>query len=109
MSAIKTALSGATGPLLDNLFTFNDTQGAAYGSRMDDCRLSLSDRNGDVLIAEYNATGKETACKFVSSGLYSGSLEKPSAQVISSITGAYVSVSTSVLGNAASSGRPLQP
>jgi hypothetical protein len=109
VSAIKTALSTATGPLLDNLFTFNYAQGTAYGSRVDNCRLSLSDRNGDVLIAEYNATGKETACKFVSSGLNSGSLDKPSAQVISSITGAYVSVSTSVLGNQAGSGRPLQP
>jgi hypothetical protein len=109
VSAVKTALSTATGPLLDNLFTFNYTQGAAYGSRMDGCRLSLSDRNGDVLIAEYNATGKETTCTFVSSGLYSGSLDKPSAQVISSITGAYVSVGTSVLGNDASSQRPLQP
>ena len=109
VTAVKTALSAATGPLLDNLFTFNYTQGTAYGSRMDNCWLSLSDRNGDVLIAEYNATGKETTCKFVSSGLNSGSLDKPSAQVINSITGAYVSVNTYVLGNQAGSGRPLQP
>jgi hypothetical protein len=109
-SAVKTALSAATGPLLDNLFTFNYTQGAAYGSRMDACGLYLTDSVGDnLLIAEYNATFRETTCTFVNSGLYSGSLEKPSAQVINSITNSYVSTTTRVLGNQANSTRPLRP
>jgi hypothetical protein len=110
VSAVKTALSAATGPLLDNLFTFNYTQGAAYGSRMDHCGLHLTDSVGNnVLIAEYNATGKENTCTFVSSGLNSGGLGKPSAQVINSIANALVQTSTTVLGNQAGSTRPLQP
>ena len=110
VSAVKTALSAATGPLLDNLFTFNYTQGAAYGSRMDHCNLYLTDSIGNnLLIAEYNANGKETSCTFVNSGLNSGGLDKPSAQVINSIANVSVQTSTRVLGNQAGSTRPLQP
>ena len=77
---------------------------------MDHCNLYLTDSIGNnLLIAEYNATFRETACTFVNSGLYSGSLEKPSAQVINSITNSYVSTTTRVLGTQANSTRPLRP
>lgn len=77
---------------------------------MDHCGLYLTDSIGNnVLIAEYNANGKETSCTFVNSGLNSGGLDKPSAQVINSIANVSVQTSTRVLGNQAGSTRPLQP
>jgi hypothetical protein len=77
---------------------------------MDHCRLNLTDGVGNsLLIAEYDATGKENTCTFASSGLDSGGLGKPSAQVINSIASALVQTSTTVLGNQAGSTRPLQP
>jgi len=107
IAAIKLAISSFANGTLDNFFTFNYTQGSAYGSRADNCRISLYDGTGtSVLIAEQNAVSKESSCTFNSDNLNSGNLSKPTA---SSVSSGYVSVATSVLGNQAVSGRPIAP
>jgi hypothetical protein len=103
ITALNTATSGISGGTLEDLFTFNYTQSTTYGSRADNCNVGLFDSSGNALMrAEQNAVGSETSCKFNSAGLNSGSLKKPLVAVKSG----YVSVSTIVLGNNASTTQP---
>jgi len=102
IAALNAAIAGFSGTTLDNLFTFNYTQSATYGSRADNCNLGLYNGGTALLRAEQNAVGSETSCTFKTAGLNSGALDKPAAAVQSG----YVSVSTNVLGNNATTSQP---
>jgi len=102
IGALNTAIAGFGGATLDGLFTFNYTQSATYGSRMDNCNIGLFAGGTAVLKAEQNAVGSETSCTFNTSSLNSGSLTKPAG----TIQNGYVSTSTIVLGNNAGSSQP---
>lgn len=103
ISGLNSALSSFSGTVLDNFFTFNYTLSATYGSQMDNCTIGLFDGSGTaVLRAEQNAVGTKTSCTFKTAGLNSGNLAKPTG----SIQGAYIGVTTIVLGNQASSSQP---
>lgn len=100
--------------LLDGAVTFNYTQSATYGSKMDNCGLYLFNGATPVLNAEQNAVGQETSCTFTTSGLNAlASNAADPAQAGASLfkfTGPVTSgglwVTTIVLGNQASSGQP---
>ena len=98
IGAVKTAINAASGELND-VFSLEYTQQAAtYGSRMDNCRIGLSDVNGSsIFVAEINSVGNETGCTFTTTKLNSGSLNKP----VGTPAHGYVSLATSVLGNQA--------
>ncbi|MCJ0761993.1 hypothetical protein [Variovorax terrae] len=104
LAALSSAISGtAVGAPIDGVITYRYTQQATYGSHMDNCRLSLFDGSStNILTAEQNAVGRETACTFSTAGLNEGSLAKPAGTV----QNGFVSLTTIVLGNQASSGRP---
>lgn len=102
IAALNAAITGFGGSTLDGLFTFNYTQSATYGSRMDNCNIGLFAGGTAVLKAEQNAVGSETSCTFNTSSLNSGSLAKPAG----TIQNGYVSTSTIVLGNNAGSSQP---
>ena len=99
ISALNTALAAFAGPVLDNLFTITYTQSATYGSRMDNCGLGLYIGATAVLRAEADAVGAETSCTFNTARLNSGSLAKPGG----TIQNGFIGVTTTVLGNQASS------
>ncbi len=105
LAALNTAIAGAGGGVLDNVVTYTYAQGTAYGSRMDNCGFGLFQGGTQVLQAEQNALNQETGCTFATSTLNSGSLQAPGGAV----NGGYVSTTTIVLGNQASSSRPWQP
>lgn len=106
VSAIRTAVAGTTGSVLDGVFSFSYTLGSAYGAQGDNCGLDLYDAAGvSVLRAEANAAGQTSPCRFTTDGLNSGSLAKPANA--SAITNAYVHISTQVLGNQIVTGRKL--
>lgn len=107
------ALLALTNTLLDGQVTFNYTQSAIYGSKMDNCGLYLwnSATNTQVLSAEQNAVGHETSCTFTTSGLNSlaSAAKDSNGQSLfkfTTATSGYIGVTTSVLGNQASSGQP---
>ena len=103
IAAVNTSLATfATGAALDNVFTFNYTQSATYGSRMDNCGLGLTAGSVVVLRAEQNAVGSETSCTFRTSGLNAGTLTKP----VGAVDGGFIGITTTVLGNQASSSQP---
>jgi hypothetical protein len=94
------------------LVTFNYTQTATYGARMDNCGLSLFNGATPVLNAEQNAVGQETSCTFKTSGLNSRSSNvlDASGNALFKFTGPMTNggvwVTTSELGNQATSGKP---
>ena len=100
--------------LLDGAVTFNYTQSATYGSKMDNCGLYLFNGATPVLNAEQNAVGQETSCTFTTSGLnaLASNVADPaqSGTSLFKFTGPVTSgglwVTTIVLGNQASSGQP---
>ena len=100
--------------LLDGAVTFNYTQSATYGSKMDNCGLHLFNGATPVLNAEQNAVGQETSCTFTSSGLnaLASNVADPaqSGASLFKFTGPVTSgglwLTTIVLGNQASSGQP---
>ena len=100
--------------LLDGAVTFNYTQSATYGSKMDNCGLHLFNGATPVLNAEQNAVGQETSCTFTTSGLnaLASNVADPaqSGASLFKFTGPVTSgglwVTTIVLGNQASSGQP---
>jgi len=107
------AILALTNTLLDGQVTFNYTQSPIYGSKMDNCGLYLwnSATNTQVLSAEQNAVGHETSCTFSTSGLNSlaSAVKDSSNQSVfqfTTATSGYIGVTTSVLGNQASSGQP---
>jgi hypothetical protein len=101
-------LNALTGTLLNGLVTFNYNQSSTYGSKMDNCGLYLWNGNTLVLNAEHNAMGKETSCTFTTDGLNSIASNAGGAfQFTGTLSSAYIGMSTSVLGNQASSGQPL--
>jgi hypothetical protein len=100
------------GTLLDGLVTFNYTQSAVYGSRMDHCSLSLADAGGtQLLFAEQNAMGRETSCTFRMVGLnaHGSNVSNPAIPGDSLFeysgvpASGRISVAASVLGNMAQS------
>ncbi len=104
VAATNTAIAGATGNVLDGVFSISYTLGSAYGARPDNCNVGLFDAQGNyILRAEANAVGQTTKCTFTTDGLNSGSLTKPAGQAASG----YVSVATSVLGNQVTTTRAL--
>ena len=106
VAATRTAIGNSSAAVLDNLFTFNYTQGSAYGSKADNCGLQLQDSNFNLLLnAEANAVGRETSCTFATDSLNSGGLARPAN--VSAINRAVVWVTTQVLGNQATSGQTL--
>ncbi|MGV8893841.1 MAG: hypothetical protein ACOH2K_13040 [Burkholderiaceae bacterium] len=102
------------GSMLDGQVTFNYTQSATYGSKMDNCGLYLWNTSTQVLNAEQNAVGKETSCTFTTLGLNSLASNVPDTlnpnqslfKFTGPLTNGYIGVTTSVLGNQASSGQP---
>lgn len=94
---------------LDNLVTFNYTQSATYGSRMDNCGLILLDFSGTPLLsAEQNAVSMETACTFNTKGLNSLTSNiagggTPLFQFTGTPTTGIIFVTSIVLGNQATS------
>jgi hypothetical protein len=100
--------------LLDGAVTFNYTQSATYGSKMDNCGLYLFNGATPVLNAEQNAVGQETSCTFTTSELnaLASNVADPaqSGASLFKFTGPVTSgglwVTTIVLGNQASSGQP---
>jgi hypothetical protein len=101
--------------LLDNVVTFNYTQSATYGAKMDNCGLALFEASGTVLLnAEQNAVSMETACTFNTKGLNSLVSNVPNTAVpgtsLFKFTGTAASgsinVTSIVLGNQASSSQP---
>jgi hypothetical protein len=101
--------------LLDNAVTFNYTQSATYGAKMDNCGLTLFDASGTVLLnAEQNAVSMETACTFSSKGLNSLVSNVPDTaasgtslfKFTGTATSGYLNVTAIVLGNQASSSQP---
>lgn len=101
------ALLALADTLLDGKVTFNYTQSATYGSKMDNCGLYLSNGNTPIMSAEQTAVGHETSCTFTTSGLNSiASNVGDTFQFTGALTGGYIGVTTSVLGNQASSGQP---
>jgi hypothetical protein len=102
----------SAGTLLDNVVTYNYTQSATYGAKMDNCGLSLFEASGTVLLnAEQNAVSMETACTFNTKGLNSLVSNVPNTAVpgtsLFKFTGTAASgsinVTSIVLGNQASS------
>lgn len=98
--------------LLDNLVTFNYTQSATYGSKMDNCRLNLWNANTPVLNAEQNAVGRETSCTFTTAGLNSLAsnvvvANEPLFKFTGQASNGYIGLTTTVLGNQASTGQPF--
>jgi hypothetical protein len=98
--------------LLDNVVTYNYTQTATYGAKMDNCGLALFDASGTVLLnAEQNAVSMETACTFSTKGLNSLVTNVPNTAVpgtslfkfTGTATSGYINVTSIVLGNQASS------
>jgi hypothetical protein len=91
--------------LLDGLVTFNYTQSATYGSKMDNCGLYLwGATNSPALSAEQNAVGHETSCTFTTLGLNSLASNVPGTSLFKftgSLTNGTISIATSVLGNMA--------
>lgn len=101
------ALFALKDTLLDGKVTYNYTQSATYGSKMDNCGLYLSNGSATIISAEQNAVGRETSCTFTTSGLNSiASNVGDTFQFTGALTGGYIGVSNSVLGNQASSGQP---
>lgn len=102
------ALTGS----LDGKVTYNYTQSAVYGSKMDNCGLYLWNVGTPVLSAEQNAVGHESSCTFTTAGLNSlaSAVKDGNGQALLQVTGAltngYIGVTTSVLGNQASSSQP---
>lgn len=102
------------GSLLDGLLTFNYTQSATYGSKMDNCGINLFNGTTPVLNAEQNAVGQESSCTFTSSGLNSlaSNVADPTQSGASlfkftgPVTNGRLWVTTIVLGNQATSGQP---
>lgn len=100
--------------LLDGVVTFNYTQSATYGSKMDNCGLYLFNGATPVLNAEQNAVGQETSCTFTTSGLNTLASNVPdpaqSGASLFKFTGPVTNgglwLTTIVLGNQASSGQP---
>lgn len=103
LSAYKSASAAfAPGTVMDGLFRFNFTQGSAYGSRSDNCFVNFFDATGTKIFgAEQNPGGSQTSCIFNTASLNSGTLAKPQAIPVSGSIG----VSTTVLGNQATSSR----
>lgn len=105
------AIAALTGSL-DGKVTFNYTQSATYGSKMDNCGLYLWNVGAPVLSAEQNAVGHESSCTFTTAGLnslasaVSDGAGKALFQVTGTLTNGYIGVTTSVLGNQASSSQP---
>ncbi len=98
IAALATATNGrVAGEEIGGIITYNYSQGTAYGSRMDNCRINL---NGNETVAEQPAVGKETSCTFVT-GEAEGLVMPASA-----ITTGSVGLTTTVLGNQASSIQP---
>lgn len=100
------------GMWLNNLVTFNYTQSATYGSKMDNCGLILLDFSGTPLLtAEQNAVSMETACTFNSKGLNSLTTNVPDTanpgtsqfQFTGTPTTGIIFVTSIVLGNQATS------
>ena len=103
-------MSALTG-LLDGQVTFNYTQSATYASKMDNCGLYLWNASTPVLSAEQNAVGHETSCTFTTSGLnaLASNVQAGGAslfQFTGPTTGGAIGVTTTVLGNQASSNQP---
>ncbi|KAB8065010.1 hypothetical protein [Janthinobacterium violaceinigrum] len=104
----------AAATLLDGAVTFNYTQSATYGSKMDNCGLYLFNTDIPVLNAEQNAVGQETSCTFTTSGLnaLASNVADPAQPGTSlfkftgPVTAGGLWVTTIVLGNQASSGQP---
>lgn len=105
----------SAGTLLDNVVTYNYTQSATYGAKMDNCGLALFDASGTVLLnAEQNAVSMETACTFSTNSLNSlvTNVTNPAVPGASlfkftgTATNGYINVTSIVLGNQASSSQP---
>jgi hypothetical protein len=101
--------------LLDNVVTFNYTQSATYGAKMDNCGLVLFDQTFTVLLnAEQNAVSMETACTFSTNRLNSLVSNVPDTATpgtsLFKFTGTAASgsinVTSIVLGNQATSMQP---
>jgi hypothetical protein len=106
-SMTPTGMSAMPTGLLDGKVTFNYTQSATYGSKMDNCGLYLWNNGAPVLSAEQNAVGHETSCTFTTAGLNSiASNVNDTFQFTGPLTNGYIGVTTSVLGNQASSSQP---
>uniref|UniRef100_UPI0035143DC5 hypothetical protein n=1 Tax=Pelomonas sp. KK5 TaxID=1855730 RepID=UPI0035143DC5 len=104
VAAVNTAIGGASASVLDGVFSISYTQGGAYGSKADNCDISLVDATGATLLrAEANAVGAETQCTFTTAKLNSGALDKPTGMVANG----WISVATQVLGNQITTGRAL--
>jgi len=101
------ALFAMKDTLLDGKVTYNYTQSATYGSKMDNCGLYLWNGSAAIMSAEQNAVGHETSCTFTTSGLNSvASNVSDTFQFTGALTSGYIGVTTSVLGNQASSSQP---
>ena len=96
------ALQNLGAQLLDGLLTFNYTQSATYGSKMNHCSLYLQNGSVQVLSAEQNAVGSETSCTFTTSGLNSLASDSSLFKFAAATSGT-IQLSTSVLGNQTSS------
>ncbi|MDO9166288.1 MAG: hypothetical protein Q7U13_09300 [Rhodoferax sp.] len=115
-SVTPSQLSAIPSSLLDGLVTINYTQTATYGSKMDNCGLYLwgTSTTSPVLNAEQNAVGRQTSCTFTTSGLNAlasnvidpADSTKSLFQFTGALTSGYIGVTTSVLGNQASSRQP---
>ncbi len=93
--------------LLDGLVKFDYTQSATYESKMDNCLFVLLNGSTPVLNAEQNAVGKESSCTFATSGMNSLASNVFDTTVPTKrlfkfngpVTGGYIGLSASVLGN----------
>ncbi|MGB8517465.1 MAG: carboxypeptidase-like regulatory domain-containing protein [Gallionella sp.] len=103
-AALNTAVAGiAVGAPMDNIISFTYTLSNVYGAYGDNCNIGVTDVNNTFIMrVEMNATGQQTGCTFVTSGLNNGSLAKPAS--LFGGTGSYASVADSVLGNQAVTG-----
>ena len=96
VAAVNTAIAGATGGVLDGLFSINYTLGNAYGATANHCNINLFDATGNFLLrAEADSAGNASQCTFNTNNLNSGSLAKPTRAVASGS----VNVATRALGN----------
>lgn len=104
VAALNTAVAGySTGAHLDSIISLTYTMPTAYGTYGDNCGITLFDSvttSAISLSAEMSATGQQTSCTFVTSGLNSGSLQKP-ANPFSAGVGSFgrIRVGATALGN----------
>lgn len=103
------ALNGLQGSPLTGLITFNYTQSAAYGSKMDHCGIVVhTSLMNDALNAEQPAAGQETTCTFNAPQSVASNYNSNQFGFNGTVTAVYVRLVTATLGNQATYSRQLQ-